>query len=92
MAAISGTTMAIAAAAAVGGAAVASSMSKKAGLPMDPLTSKLQKVQAETDVVQKTNSKLAQRNKALKASSLIADPLGAAGGPSVLGGKTQLGQ
>lgn len=92
MAAISGTTLLLAAGAAAAGAAAASSMAKKAKLPtpLDPVTSKLERVRAETDVVQKVQSRLAQRNQAIKASTLVADPLGASL-PS-LGGKTTLGQ
>lgn len=93
MAAISGTTAMIAAAAAAAGGLAVSALAKKPKSPdmPDPAA---ERAKAETEAAQRTNSKLAMRNKARAASSLLAKPMdsttsdvGALGG-----GKTTLGQ
>lgn len=77
------------------GAALISKLSKKPGaqnLP-DPAT---ERAKAETEAAQRTNSKLAMRNKARAASSLLAKPIDSTSSDvSALGGgggKTTLGQ
>lgn len=56
----------------------------------DPAT---ERAKAETEAAQKTNSKLAQRNRARQASSLLAKPMDSTTSEvSALGGKTKLGQ
>jgi hypothetical protein len=88
------TSIAIAGLAAAGGMAVAGAMAKKPQAPAagpDPVT---ERAKAETEAVQKTNSKLAQRNRARQASSLLAKPVDSASSDvtALGGGKTTLGQ
>lgn len=95
MAAISGTTALIAAGAAAAGAVAISALTKKPKSPDMPDPA-VERAKAETEAAQRTNSKLAMRNKARAASSLLAKPIdstssdvGALGGGA---GKTSLGQ
>lgn len=95
MAAITGTTLALAAGAGLATGVVVSKLSKQPKAPQLP-DPKAERAKAEAEAAQRTNSRLAARNRARAASSLLAKSSDTAGAYSnALGaapGKTTLGQ
>jgi hypothetical protein len=99
MAAISSLIAAAGVAAAAGGAYAQHKQAKSAlrsqersaeQQRQDMLKAETERVKAETDAEQASSSKLAARNRARRASSLLATDQG--GEPGTAGGKTTLGQ